>query len=36
MGITLGVNNCTFSNYSLTGKYAIQSRAMESYKPPEP
>jgi hypothetical protein len=23
-GITLGVNNCTFSNYSLTGKYAIQ------------
>jgi hypothetical protein len=24
VGITLGVNNCTFSNYSLTGKYAIQ------------
>jgi hypothetical protein len=23
-GITLGVNNCTFSNYGLTGKYAIQ------------
>ena len=25
-GITLGVNNCTFSNYSVTGKYAIQKQ----------
>ena len=24
VGITLGINNCTFSNYSLTGKYEIQ------------
>ena len=26
VGITLGVNNCTFSNYSLTGKYEIQKQ----------
>jgi len=24
VGIALGVNNCTFSNYSLTGKYVIE------------
>jgi hypothetical protein len=24
VGITLGVNDCTFSNYSLTGKYVIE------------